>query len=131
MQQHLNDSISRVQQTLSKNPSGERIPTRPLSRNQGLSHFGTIPLKKREAFDPSTKLSLKHPTVLAPQHQTLNTDTLQDPHGQGKVWSFEAIERRIKLKKEKRLVERQLEELRNLFSREIKRYMEDEEAKER
>jgi hypothetical protein len=56
---------------------------------------------------------------------------LQDLLAQGKVWSFEAIERRIKLKKEKRLLERQLEELRNLFSREMNRYMEDEEAKER
>ena len=47
------------------------------------------------------------------------------------MWSFEAIERRIKVKKEKRLVERQLEELRNLFSREMKRYKDDEEVKER
>jgi len=127
----MNDSISRVQLALSKNLSGDRIPTRPLSRNQGLSHFGTIPLKKRGAINTCTKPSLNHSTVLNPQHQSLNTDTLQDLLAQGKVWSFEAIERRIKLKKEKRLLERQLEELRNLFSREMKRYMEDEEAKER
>jgi hypothetical protein len=125
LQQHLNDSISRVQLTLSKHPSGDSLPSRPLSRNQGLSHFGTIPLKKR-----GTALDTKPSLVVAPQqHQTLNTETLPDPSG--KVWSFEAIERRIKLKKEKRLVERQLEELRNLFSREIKRHLDDEDAKER
>lgn len=125
MQQHLNDSISRVQLTLSKHPSGDSLPSRPLSWNQGLSHFGTIPLKKR-----GTALDTRPSLVVAPQqHYTVITDTLPDPAG--KVWSFEAIERRIKLKKEKRLVERQLEELRNLFSREMKRHLDDEEAKER
>ena len=124
MQQHLNDSISRVQLTLSKHPSGDSLPSRPLSRNQGLSHFGTIPLKKR-----GTALDTRPSQVTAIQHQTVITETLPDPAG--KVWSFEAIERRIKLKKEKRLVERQLEELRNLFSREMKRHLDDEEAKER
>jgi len=48
-----------------------------------------------------------------------------------KVWSIEAIERRMKLKKERRMLERQVEELKTLYAREMNRYRDDEENKEK